>query len=720
MGNRLSRVSFITMYIALFLASVISILSFEISIEQDRKGFKKPFGVSLDLVVESVPDVSEEGIAFVASVWEGAICENMLYVYIREAQSITLYPGDRITVTGELNVPDKALNHYGFDFAKTVKSMGASLVIYSDISKISNHHPTSLAGFYSLRNKVSRNMYRNMSNEEAALCDAIVTGNRSNIDSHMTDVYKSSGIYHIIAVSGLHLGMLLIFLAVVYSSPHTKFRKRSVLKFIFTFTASIFLLFFTGFGVSVWRCALMAMMLSSAMLITREYSPFVSLYIIANILIVTKPSLYLSPAMQLSFSATLGILCGSAFLVKVKSYRWKFKEILSTFILCQFAFVFTLPVMSYTFGGVSVAGIFCNVIVISMAPFLLGFAYVYSVISLFAPDFICTILSDILSVVALSVNTVAELFAETPLSYVEITFETCLIAIAELIALFLIFRIRKSRLVAPAILLFILANVIPLTYNVNVDKVSITFINAGQGDSTLIKDSHGGTFMIDCGSNSHLSIGSSEVVPYLKGTGTDSIDILFITHYHSDHTNGVQALMEENMVKKILLPRRNLCPDETEICLELHALANRYKVKVEYVSQGDIIEFSERNIFRILNPTDTKYSDANDGSMVIEYRHGDRKVLFCGDIEENGQRMVADNITDCDIIKIAHHGGYCSTGFMVAARAKAEYAVVSCGKDNSFKHPSPATVTAYSNSEIFSTEDGPVVFEMEKNKINVR
>ncbi len=721
MKNKIPQISFLLLYIAMFAASVISVISFEVSVHSEREALKEPAQVTVDLEVASIPDVSDKGMGFCASTDDEIPTDNLLYVYIQNANNTTLYPGDRIRVTGELSVPQKALNPYGYDYSKTVKSMGSSLVLYTDIKKVSNRRPTYFEGIYSMRDKVSDNMYRYMENKEAALCDAIVTGNRDNIDPGMTQAYKKAGIYHIVAVSGLHLGMILIFIAVAYNSSRNRFRKRSVLKFIFTLLASVFLLIFTGSGVSVWRCSLMAVMMASAMVMTREYSPFAALYIIANMLIITKPSLYLSPAMQLSFAATLGILCGGAFLSKAKSYRWKFRYILETFVLCQFTFVFTLPVMAYTFGGVSVAGIVCNIIVLAMAPFLLGFAYIYSIVSLFAPDILCMVISDILSVIALGVNNIAELFAKLPFSYVKITFPTFLILMAEASAMVIIYELRKnSKAMISAILVFALANIIPLAYNGTVDKVTVTFINAGQGDCTLIQDSKGGTFMIDCGSSSHSSIGTSEILPYLRETDAKKIDILFITHYHADHISGIEALMEEDMVKKLVVPKRKLCPDETAICVEIMGLAEKYDIEVEYASRGDVIKHNHRNSFYILNPQAKTCSDANDGSMVVEYRHKDKKVLLCADITEDGQRAVADTISDCDIIKIAHHGGYCGTSFMTASRANAEYAVISCGKGNSFNHPSSATVAAYSDSEIYLTENGPVIFDIEKGKIKVR
>ncbi len=720
MNSKYSKVLFITSYIAILLVSLIRILCFETGILNDRATADTNKKITAEFLAESVSSRTSGGICFTAKLQEESNIDNKVYVIIKGGESLRVYPGDTFCLKGEFDVPEASLNPYGYDFARTVKSKGASVVFYSDVPSIIEHRESPYAKIYSLRNTVSDNMYKYLDEDSASVADAIVTGNRDRISAETSEIYKNAGIYHIVAVSGLHLGMVLIFITTVLGVFTKNSKGEKPIRLVITLISVLFLLIFTGFGISMWRAGLMAVFLVCASIGKREYSPFVSLYIVANGVIISEPCNYLDPAMHLSFMATLGILCANVYLKRFRNVKWRFKSIKMTFIMCLFAFVFTLPPMAFSFGGVSLSGIFCNVIVLAIAPYFLGMSYVHSIICLIAPEFLCTISADILGMITLGIRTIAQYFASLPISHIDVNFREIIIIFAEIGIGYMLFKKRPHRFAIPALFIFILANILPVAYNISQDKVTVTFLNAGQGESCLIEDSKGGVFMIDCGSESHSSIGYSEVIPYLKNTGTDQIDILFVTHYHTDHTNGIEALINNHMVKKVILPERKLAGDEKAKCLEILALCSKQGVKVQYASLGDVIKYNDRNVFYILNPLPDKQTDANNGSMVIEYNFKKRKVLFLSDIEEEAQRHIANEIKDCDIIKVPHHGGYAKTGFMISSKAKAEHAVISCGKNNKYGHPSKNTLALYSGSKIYTTQNGPVIFELTENNINVR
>ena len=103
--------------------------------------------------------------------------------------------------------------------------------------------------------------------------------------------------------------------------------------------------------------------------------------------------------------------------------------------------------------------------------------------------------------------------------------------------------------------------------------------------------------------------------------------------------------------------------------------------------------------------------------MIINYKYGKNNILYMGDAEEKAQYRVQKSLTDCDIVKVAHHGDKCTMSEKTAELIDAEYAIISCAKDNIYSHPADETLEAYKNSEILRTYNENISFILNKNKV---
>ena len=212
---------------------------------------------------------------------------------------------------------------------------------------------------------------------------------------------------------------------------------------------------------------------------------------------------------------------------------------------------------------------------------------------------------------------------------------------------------------------------------------SIYFLNVGEGDATLIK-SNGRFVLIDTGDGV-----STNIIKTLKSMDVKGIDALVITHWHNDHMGAAEEIMKEFQVLNIVCPKS---PSEKEESYE-NAKAvfdNADKLGVPYtiLSVGLGINVGD---FRLSVLSYTPDADEeNNRSAIMMARCRNSKFLLMADAEsELVDTFLSDDIDiECDVIKIAHHGGKDSTNSYLINEAKPDYAVISVGAGNRYGHPS--------------------------------
>ncbi len=704
------------LYVLVFMIAVLCCLNFELKSAKDREQFEHPKDMTLSMSVHSVPKYSGEWVSFIGKAENDINC--FVYVTIDLGKNLDLCIGDTLTLSGTVSRFDAPLNEGGNDFSSYAISQGASVRMNSAIYKISHHKKGMLRGIYSLRERITQRITMHMPPDEAGLVNALVTGDKDYISERTKENYQKAGIYHILAVSGLHLNLIILLLTAGFVSSKLRRRMRLIIPFVLTSCVCAFLFIFTGFGVSVERAAFMSIALCSAGIFMREYSPEASLFAIGVIILITEPYSYMDLSFLLSFGATFGVLVGVRIIKKRDITSRKFSYILESAVISLCATLATLPITVMSFGGVSTVSLFANLIIILVVPVLLAFSYIYALLSLFLPSAFTEVLAYAVSVPAKTANLTAELFAMIPNSYVNVSKSLVMLLYGTLLLSYSIFRIKKKYLRLALIVIITIANIVTISYNVNNSEVS--FLNCGQGDCSVIRGSDGSVVMIDCGSETYSSFGKNEVIPYLKSHDIQKIDALFLTHYHSDHASGICDLIDEGYVKRLILPERSLAHDEKALAKQIQKSAVKAGISIEYVSEGQSLRIGKDHVFTILNPSKDLITSANDGSMIINYKYGENNILYMGDAEEKAQYRVSKSLMDCDIVKVAHHGDKCTMSEKTAELINAEYAVISCAKNNIYSHPADETLKAYKNSEILRTYSDNISFILYKNKVTRR
>jgi len=709
-------------YLAVCVVIVFCITAFFDNVKDDRKSVNTTDRQIAVFTVKTVPSYSGDYVTFAANPTEKTKIREMIYVRIEHAQNLDICIGDTLTALGSYNIPDKPLNPGAFDYKSFLESYGVSVCFDTDISHIQSIQKSTLAPIYTLRSKITSKIRKYISTDEEGIVTALVTGNKDYITEQTADDYRKSGIYHIVAVSGLHLNLFILFLSFAYSFVRLSGRKKALLSIFVTFFACAFMLVFTGFGISVTRAAFMALILCASGLFYREYSPFAGLFAVFAAILITEPYYCKSISFCLSFSATAGILAGAHFLKTHPIRNMRMKTVIESFVLTMSANIATIPFLVHYFGVVSLISPVSNIIVIMLCPFLLVFSYVFGAVCLFGGEMICSVLGNILSATAAVVNSIAHFFASVPFSYIRCSLtDIAVLYFAVICAVFFAKSKRKFvRILFASI--FIVANISALVYNIFVDYTVVSFLNADQGDCSLIYDSDKTAVMIDCGSEGVNNFGEDDALPFLKHKNISHIDALFVTHFHTDHTNGVEELINSGYVRTLILPDRPLDTDEKESAHRIYKSAVQNGTEIVHVCAGDKIQMKNGWLFSVLNPEKTQYTSANEGSMVLRYEHDGSKILFCADIEELTQNKLLKKGDKYDIIKVAHHGGQSKLSEKFFDVFPCDYSVISCGKNNKYSHPHKNTLDALDQTEILRTDiaGAPLEFIIKNDKITKR
>ena len=241
-------------------------------------------------------------------------------------------------------------------------------------------------------------------------------------------------------------------------------------------------------------------------------------------------------------------------------------------------------------------------------------------------------------------------------------------------------------------------------------NAEIHFIDVGQGDGMLVRTPEGDV-VIDAGPSSS----EDDFVEYLRAQKVSTIEYLVLTHPHSDHIGGADAVLEEFDVKRVILPDTDCT---TSVYMKVMSLIEKEGSEV-IISK--VMESYSLGAFKmpVRAPNGIDYEGYNNYSVVIRAEYGDTSVLFTGDAEKISEKEMLQSVPldmiDCDILKVGHHGSSTSTIQSFFSIVSPKYAVISCAKNNEYGHPHKETNKTLSeltqSGNVYRTDiSGNIVF----------
>ncbi len=227
---------------------------------------------------------------------------------------------------------------------------------------------------------------------------------------------------------------------------------------------------------------------------------------------------------------------------------------------------------------------------------------------------------------------------------------------------------------------------------------SVHFIDCGQGDSILII-SEGETALIDTSTQEE----SEKVVDYLRKKGLQTLDHLILSHPHADHMGGAEAILESFEVDQIHMGRPTKGTEPTtafyiNFLKKVQALGK----KIDAAKAGDKMEIGAFSV-KILGPVEA-YREMNNQSLVLRMEYDEVSFVFTGDQEINAEKDLLEHVEpselDATVLKIGHHGSESSSGGAFLDAISPQYAIISCGKDNSYGHPDEEIIDRLNQNNI--------------------
>lgn len=224
-------------------------------------------------------------------------------------------------------------------------------------------------------------------------------------------------------------------------------------------------------------------------------------------------------------------------------------------------------------------------------------------------------------------------------------------------------------------------------------KLEVHFIDVGQADAILIKQG-ASAMLVDAGNNADSDL----VVQYIKDQGVTRLDYVIGTHPHEDHIGGMDAVIMDFQVEKIIMPRVVVNTKTYEDVL----MAIHHKgLKVTTPVPGTKYDLGYAK-FTILAPNSDSYEDVNNYSVVIRLDYGQNSFLLTGDAEALSEQEMLDKELQLktDVLKVGHHGSTTSTTEDFLDAVVPSYAVISVGHDNSYGHPAKSVIERLTSREI--------------------
>lgn len=242
----------------------------------------------------------------------------------------------------------------------------------------------------------------------------------------------------------------------------------------------------------------------------------------------------------------------------------------------------------------------------------------------------------------------------------------------------------------------------------------VHYLDVGQGDSEFIELPNGECMLIDASTSEY----EEEIAETISTLGYSKIDYVVATHSHADHIGGMAYVIDSFAVGDVYMPRASSNSKTFERLL--NTISDK-GLQINTAKAGKNIYSSSEMQIDFLAPVEDKYDETNDYSAVVKISYGKNSFIFTGDAEEAAEQdmMTLDySALDCDVLKVGHHGSNSSSSMDFLDAVTPEYAVISCGKGNSYGHPheEPLKRLAKIGAKVYRTDtEGTVTISCDGN-----
>lgn len=610
--------------------------------------------------------------------------------------------------------------------------------IYAKLLEVNDHGNKRISlnsEIQELRYGLKRYISENFERDSAAFIAALTIGQMASIDEDLRNAFNVTGLAHILSISGTHFGLFSVLLFGIFrfliSALPYRILQRATIFLTPSQAAAILCLPFmlaylclSGSSIPAVRSFIMIGLFLAGLLIGRKGLWLNSLLLAAFVLTLWEPGVIFNLSFQLSFLAVLFI----GFSIKTERgekteeselagktefhtrMRKVFRYLGNALLLTLSASIGTAPLVAYHFHYFSIISPASNLLITPLIGFtLMPLSILSSFLFLITGHYVFT---PAVSAVSDIIIALVRLFSDVPFSDIKVPAFPIIVVLLFYAGFLFYFLSGKKRytLVIPFIPLIIYLFLSILERK----ELTITYLDVGQGDSSVIELPDRKTIVIDTGRSGR------ETASYLKYKGKETVDAIIPSHVHPDHTGGLDYIVKKFRVKEFWDNGRIIFPEN---------VVSSVKDKCRTLKRGDVIEGKgySMNVFHPYPEFYTMYGNeyvgANNDSLVIKIKGRNYTFLFPGDVEEEAEEDLFSlgEWLKSDAIKVPHHGGKTSAYKPFFEAVSPEVAVISSGRDNSFGHPHKETLDTLQGVRIFRTDiDGAIKIRESINGLEIK
>jgi len=590
-------------------------------------------------------------------------------------------PGEKWRFMVRLKPPSGLQNPGGFDYEAWLYQQNIHATGYIRKSQLNRkiEEPGWPSIIDRLRYQIKQAVDRSVEPQLAAVLNALAIGYRGDMSPELWKVFINTGTNHLIAISGLHIGLVAGFVwlllrlltRVQLFSQHLTYRRLLTLSFL----AALFYAALAGFTIPTQRALIMLAVVYSGLFFYRQLTLVQSLSLALFVVLMISPVSVLAVGFWLSFLAVaaIGYSVSGRLHGRHKALVWIWPQLV--------VIVALMPLSFYFFQQSSVIALLANVIAIPLIgmlilPALLVALLMMPVFSMLASGLL-VLVAKVLSYLLLFLQSLAELSLSVWV-HSAADIPSLLLAMLGLVLLFSPYGL-PARFLSVLLLLPLLSGKIS---DQNTNAFELHVLDVGQGLSVLVRTQNH-QLLFDAGGkySNRFDLGDKVVVPFLRQLGINQLDTLMVSNGDNDHIGGAQMVLDS-------IPTRQLIGRD----IEKLEHADKALCQRGQSWQWDGVDFE------VLHPTHQRYSKRNNYSCVLKVSDHTHSVLITGDIEKKAEKALLKHQRhnlNARVMLVPHHGSKTSSSHDFLQAVDAELAIYSSGYLNRYRFPRPEIVARY-------------------------
>lgn len=593
----------------------------------------------------------------------------------------SIHLGDKLKVKGTFHLPKSNTTEYLFNYKEYCKRHHILYTVEIDSIEIiqKNHN-----FYYYLKQQCITHLNN-------PYLRTFILGDKSLLEENVKRSYQENGISHLFAISGMHITLLVNLMSKVLKKM--KIKEEMIFK-----STMIFLLIYLsiiGPSPSIVRGILFYFFFT----LNKNYYFYIKP--INLFLLVLSISFWINPNniydVGYLYSYTISFtLISLSNILQGKNY---FHSLLKVSLI---AFLISIPITIYSFYQINVLGVLYNLFFV---PFISIFIYPMSlIVSLLTPlEPIYNFFTNILEKLSLFLSHI---------SFGKLIFKRLpfFIYIIYSFLLFIYIIFKKRRIMVIFLICLTIHYIIPIIDN----REYLKMIDIGQGDSILLH-SKNHNILVDTGGFESFgptrdgTIYFHTLQPLFRSEGIHKLDYLILTHGDKDHLGESKTLIENMKVDKIILNDNEKNEYERQLPKAIKA------------KQGFYIHLDNIRMWQL----NEDLEDENDSSQIYYVVWNNKTILLTGDASIKSEQVLLENydLGHIDILKAGHHGSKTSTSEELLKEITPDITIISCGKDNKFKHPNQETIDKlrkYHIPHYRTDKDGSITIDMKKKTWSIK